>query len=112
MSDAAQNAADADLTVSRETPAREVAAGRALHVQPCRHCEGRGTRLDERDAGQQVRDERTALGLTSAELARRLKVSSSYLVDLESGRRAWTRARFCRVMAELDRVRAEREADQ
>ena len=105
--DAAQNANSAALTVPRETsaPAAEVIAGRTVRLRACQHCED-GTRLDERDAGQQVKEARRALRLTATDLARRLDRSSSYLVDLESGRRSWTRALFVQAMAELDRVAA------
>lgn len=107
--DAAQTAESAALTVPRETaePSVDVIAGRTVRLRPCLHCED-GTRLDERDAGQQVKDARRALRMTATDLARRLDRSSSYLVDLESGRRSWTRAFFAAAMAELDRVRAER----
>ncbi len=105
-SDAA-SAAPADGAVPRET-----LAGAALRVVTCDRCEGHGSRLDERDAGHHIRDARTALNLSSSALARRLGVSSSYMIDLEMGRRAWTRELFCRVSDELARVRAEQGSDR
>lgn len=57
--------------------------------EPCHRCRGTGREPDWRGLGLKVRAAREAKSLTLREAARRIRVSGSYICDLELGRRSW-----------------------
>ena len=61
----------------------------------CKRCHGSGKEPDWRALGIRVRTERVNKGLGLREVARAVRVSASFLSDLELGRRSWegTKAR-------------------
>jgi len=54
---------------------------------PCRHCQGRGTRINPEWIGNELRKAREAAGLSRETLAQALGVSRVYLWQLERGER-------------------------
>lgn len=75
----------------------------------CAHCQGTGTVLDAKSAGILVRDYREARKVTRAALADALGFSSAYLADLETGRRAWARDLFTRIVVTVEAVARTQE---
>jgi DNA-binding transcriptional regulator YiaG len=58
------------------------------HKQPCHCCKGSGEEFNVKD-GARIRSLRLHYELSLRELARRMKISHSYLHQLEMGRRNW-----------------------
>ncbi len=59
----------------------------ATKTRSCRHCGGTGKEIDWRAMGRRVRAVRLDRGIGLRELARHVKCSPTYIVDLEAGRR-------------------------
>ena len=59
-------------------------------TKACPHCAGTGKILDQAAIGSEMRALRNSARLTGREVSRRLKLSASYLSDLELGRRNWS----------------------
>lgn len=55
----------------------------------CKRCRGSGKEPDWGALGDVVRRQRKAKGLGLREVARAVRVSASFLCDLELGRRSW-----------------------
>lgn len=75
-----------------------------MKMQPrikCPHCDGNGTVLNPVFEGMKKRGTRERYGLTLRELARRMKITATYLCDLEHGRRRWTVDIHKRFMSEV-----------
>lgn len=60
-----------------------------LPTTPCTKCGGTGELLDDVKVGQFMRKVRLSLDLSLREVSYRLRISPSYLSDLELGRRRW-----------------------
>ena len=56
-------------------------------LKPCEHCNGTGKRYSDQQ-GAQLRHERKAAKLTLEVVAKRMGVSTAYVSDLETGKRA------------------------
>lgn len=56
---------------------------------PCPSCLGTGRVPDHARLGCQARNRRQAYDLNQIELARRMRISVTYLSELERGRRKW-----------------------
>ena len=57
--------------------------------EKCHRCGGSGEEPDWRPLGKRARKERLRLGVSLRGMARLLKVTPTYLCDLEYGRRSW-----------------------
>ena len=55
----------------------------------CIRCSGTGLEPDDRAIGRRMRERRLAKGLSLRAMATLLELSSSYISDLETGRRQW-----------------------
>lgn len=55
----------------------------------CPKCGGSGEVQCDRDTGALMRQRRCYSGVTQKDLAKRMRVSTAYLCDLELGRRHW-----------------------
>jgi len=64
--------------------------GHHQHQTPCPRCGGTGFIPDDRTLGAAFRVRRKAEGISLRDMAGRMQISSSYLVDLEFGRRPWS----------------------
>ena len=67
----------------------------------CPHCEGTGVVFDPEPMGVELRTQREATGISMARVARSMKLSSSYICDLEKGRRHWSHELVRRYTAAL-----------
>lgn len=65
-------------------------------TKSCHCCHGTGTELDHATVGAELRSLRETRGLSLEAVAKKLKLSLSYLSDLERGRRNWTEAKVAR----------------
>lgn len=70
----------------------------------CPKCGGRGTLPDPRVIGAAMRELRVKAGVPQKELARSLKLSAPYLVDLEAGRRAFNSELVTRYKKALEKL--------
>jgi cytoskeletal protein RodZ len=59
-------------------------------MKECPKCGGSGVIQDDAVLGVELRKKREGIGLTLREVSRRMKISASYLCDLEHGRRIWS----------------------
>ena len=83
-----------------------------IAVMKCWRCGGTGEIEDPLVLGQTLKKLRSEAGITSKRLAGALKVSTSYLCDLENGKRAWlgevTPERYCDALdAEIERIKTQ-----
>lgn len=67
-------------------------AARDINLRPCEHCEGTGMVPRRYDTGRDMARQRDAAGIGLRQLARTIKLSATYVGDLEKGRREWTMA--------------------
>lgn len=74
--------------------------------EPCHRCRGTGREPDWRGLGDKVRAAREAMGLGLREVARRLKMSETYVCHMERGRVASWQGPKARALLELVGVRA------
>lgn len=63
-----------------------------INLKGCEHCEGTGKVPRQYDTGRDMARRRDAAGIGLRQLARTLKLSATYVGDLEKGRREWTMA--------------------
>lgn len=77
-------------------------ANDAKHTKPCPTCAGTGRVRDDRAFGAWVRSVREVRGDSLRVLAAEAGCSSSYLSDLEYGRRSWTSPAALRVLKTLE----------
>lgn len=63
-----------------------------LATEPCPSCLGTGSVPDHARLGQQARNRRQSHDLNQSTLAKRMKISITYLSELERGRRKWNLA--------------------
>lgn len=61
-----------------------------LKTKQCRCCDGTGKEMDDIEVGWAMRKQRIAAKLSQSEVAHRMKVTASYVCDLEYGKRKWT----------------------
>lgn len=62
-------------------------------TEPCECCQGTGTQPDWRAIGADLRRQREAAGISLRRMAVLLEISPPFLVDLEHGRRGWSKDR-------------------
>lgn len=60
-------------------------------TMPCHCCHGTGLEFDSRNVGLEMRALRMLRRKTMKIIARKMKVTESYICELEHGRRNWTR---------------------
>lgn len=68
------------------------AATTILKKGSCRACGGSGHGIDHRATGKALALRRMALGLKQTDIGARMKISGSYVSELEAGERSWTAA--------------------
>ncbi len=61
-----------------------------LRKAPCGHCAGTGSEIDNAGTGKILMGMRSAAKATQTDIAELMKISSTYVSDLELGRRNWT----------------------
>ena len=69
----------------------------------CPTCSGTGKIIDPRDEGADWRKKRKKSGLSQKDVAKKMKVSATFLSDLELGRRTWNdkhRTSFLKAISE------------
>ena len=59
-------------------------------TKKCHCCKGSGEEIDNAFVGEQLRINRINAGIGLRKMARRLKISPSFLSNLEKGKRTWT----------------------
>lgn len=59
-------------------------------MKVCPKCGGTGKIQDDKILGNSLKKQRESKNLSLREVARRMKVSQSYICDLEHGRRIWS----------------------
>lgn len=59
-------------------------------TKKCHCCKGTGEELDNGFVGAQLRVSRINAGIGLRKMARKLKISPSFLSNLEKGKRTWT----------------------
>jgi predicted transcriptional regulator len=64
--------------------------GQMSESRKCHCCKGSGEELDNSFVGKQLRINRINAGIGLRKMARRLKISPSFLSNLEKGKRTWT----------------------
>lgn len=67
----------------------------------CKHCGALKPFLAEETVGKRLWQSRTAIGCNQKEMAKRMRISSQYLGDLERGRRNWSASRVQEYLAIL-----------
>lgn len=72
-----------------------------LQTRPCSHCQGRGTELDPKAVGEQMKKLRKAANRQLKEMAGMLDISAQYLSDLERGNRPFSQELVDRYIALL-----------
>lgn len=71
------------------------------YTEKCHHCNGTGYEPDYKFLGKFVRKERLKLGISLRKMARQLRVTPTYLCDLEYGRRSWSGPKAQRYLRKL-----------
>lgn len=61
-----------------------------MKTRACHCCDGSGKEIDDVALGAYLRNLRVGAGVTGRAMAQKLKISPSYLCDLEGGKRRWT----------------------
>lgn len=64
---------------------------------------GRIVLFDDRETGARARKARQAGGFTQGQIARRMKISTGYVSDLELGENRWTEELVARYISALNR---------
>ncbi len=77
----------------------------------CSHCWGRGLLKDDVETGRELRGVRDYLGVEQRAVAKAMKLSASYLSDLERGRRNWSGDLVRRYREALETVTVARQQE-
>lgn len=65
-----------------------------MKLKPCRCCDGSGKEVDQVSVGKEMRALREAKGMKLTRASEKMGISTTYLCDLEFGRRKWSQERI------------------